>query len=123
ETLTSTGGYDMFLAKLGENTSGIEGEAALTGPQWTASGAWPNPSHGAVSIRLHKSNSGHTSVAIYDVTGRLVRALLERELGPGGHDIVWDGRDGSGRRVAAGSYVLRIQSREIVAARRVVRVE
>ncbi len=122
-TLTSTGGWDIVLAKLGGSPAGTDDEGAGSAARWTAGSVRPNPSRGMISLHFTRPTAGHTSVGIYDVAGRLVRALLERELGPGAHDVVWDGRDDSGRRVAAGTYVLRIDAGETVVARRLVRLE
>jgi hypothetical protein len=41
------------------------------------------------------------------VRGRIVRTLLEGAFPGGRHDFVWDGRDQSGRDVAAGVYFAR----------------
>jgi flagellar hook assembly protein FlgD len=48
--------------------------------------------------------AGHVSLSIYDATGRRMRTLLEDELRPGVHIVVWDGRDGAGRTCAGGVY-------------------
>ncbi|MBD3336737.1 MAG: hypothetical protein GF355_14590, partial [Candidatus Eisenbacteria bacterium] len=122
-TLTSTGGYDMFLAKLGGSSSGIDDEDAGSLAPWSAGSVRPNPSRGMISVHCDRPTAGHTSVGIYDVAGRRVRAILEGELGAGAHEIVWDGTDDSGRRVPAGSYMLRIDSGEGVTSRRIVRVD
>ena len=45
-----------------------------------------------------------SSVRVYDVAGRLVRTLVEGNLDAGPHEIVWDGTDDAGRRVASGVY-------------------
>ncbi|NNE08822.1 MAG: hypothetical protein HKN20_09720 [Gemmatimonadetes bacterium] len=48
------------------------------------------------------------SLGVYSVTGRLVRDLTARVEGVSGAPrIVWDGRDRSGRGVAAGTYFVR----------------
>ena len=52
--------------------------------------------------------NGPATLAIYDVSGRLVRRITG-DLGAG---FVWDGRDGEGRPVPAGVYVHRVATRE-----------
>ena len=88
--------------------------------------ARPNPSSGGVSIQLAlgASDAGLSQAAagspaavdIFDVHGRKVRTLSERDLSrgaatsAGGAAIVtfsWDGRDASGRDVPAGLYFIR----------------
>ncbi len=54
--------------------------------------------------RIHYSAPAGTpvSLTIADASGRCVRALAARATGRG--EILWDGRDETGRRVAAGAY-------------------
>lgn len=87
------------------------GEAALA--QTTALSAWPIPYAGgslnisfATGSGLGGSN-GRASVALYDVTGRLVRSLADGMFPAGIHDVTWDGRDAGGMRVPGGVYFVR----------------
>ncbi len=47
-------------------------------------------------------------LGLYDVRGRRLASLAHGTFGAGDHEVVWDGRDDRGRRVAAGVYVLRL---------------
>ncbi len=75
--------------------------------------AWPLPYNGGqLSIAFAAGGGlggGGTKVdlSIYDVTGRLVRRLVEGAYPQGYHTTAWDGQDRWGRRVAAGVYFLR----------------
>ena len=46
-------------------------------------------------------------LTIYDALGRLVRTLARQNMFTGEHEIVWDGRDSSGRDLPAGIYLCR----------------
>lgn len=48
-------------------------------------------------------------VGVYDVSGRLVRQMTRAPMTAGSHHDEWDGRDDSGRAVAAGIYFIRLQ--------------
>ena len=48
------------------------------------------------------------AIGIYDVTGRLVRELLEAPVHPGHHALNWDGRGSNREVLAAGVYFLRV---------------
>ncbi len=41
---------------------------------------------------------------MHDVSGRVVRTLVDDLVGPGVHKVVWDGRDDEARRVSGGIY-------------------
>jgi hypothetical protein len=60
------------------------------------------------------------TVRVFDVAGRLVASLLERELVEGRGSVGWDGRDSAGRRVAAGVYFYRLETGEDLLSRKLV---
>jgi flagellar hook assembly protein FlgD len=55
-------------------------------------------------------------VAVYDVAGRMIRALASRTLEAGAHSFTWDARDERQRRVEPGTYLVRasIEGKELV---------
>jgi flagellar hook assembly protein FlgD len=66
---------------------------------------YPNPFAEATSFRFSlESPASEVRLDVVDVSGRRVRALFDRRLPRGTHILGWDGRDDSGRRVAAGTY-------------------
>jgi flagellar hook assembly protein FlgD len=58
---------------------------------------------------------------VFDVMGRKVCELLSEDATSGRKSIVWDGRDGSGRSVSSGAYLVRLEAGERVMFRQVVR--
>ena len=48
-------------------------------------------------------------VKVFDVSGRLVRTLCDRQFAPGKHTLNWDGADGNGRQVARGVYFTQVR--------------
>ena len=57
------------------------------------------------------------SLKVYDLTGRLVRTLVDEEVEPGFHMALWDGQDSSGRRVSSGIYFYRLTAGDFTAVR------
>ena len=49
-------------------------------------------------------------VRVFDLTGRMVRTLLDREIDRGVRSERWDGTNTAGRRVAAGVYLIRMDA-------------
>lgn len=71
--------------------------------------ARPNPSAGRTSLRYTLPNSGHVSLAIFDVRGRRVATLFDGIQTEGGHDLVWTGLDGQGRPLGNGVYFMSLE--------------
>jgi exo-1,4-beta-D-glucosaminidase len=71
----------------------------------------PNPFTARTTIRFELVRSERASLLIFDVAGRLVRRLAHGGiLEAGSHEAVWDGRNDSGVRLAAGLYFCRLDS-------------
>jgi hypothetical protein len=68
-----------------------------------------------VRIDYNLAETGFARLTIYDVTGRLVRTLVEENTAAGAYSVDWDGRDQYGVRVASGIYFANLEtSREAV---------
>jgi hypothetical protein len=81
---------------------------------------YPNPFNPATRIAFGLSAPGQMSLRIYDVSGRLVRTLMNDERPAGRHEELWDGRDSSGRTVASGIYFCRLKSGNFESTRRMI---
>jgi hypothetical protein len=80
----------------------------------------PNPASLAATIRFDLPAPSPVSLRIFDVTGRLVRTLVQTRQGEGQHRVHWDGRDDTGGEVGAGVYFYRLEAGEYTATRRLV---
>ncbi len=71
----------------------------------------PNPFNPTTVVRFDLPAALPVSLQIHDVTGRVVRTLLEGEVLPAGqHESMWDGRDERGIGVASGTYFYRLRA-------------
>ncbi len=77
--------------------------------------AAPNPVREGTTFELWADEGGAQSLAIYDLRGRVVRALDASDAGAGARTVAWDGRDDRGLRLAPGVYraVLRAGGRRV----------
>lgn len=61
-------------------------------------------------------------ICVFDASGRLVRTLLSGSaLMPGANTVLWDGRDGPGREVPSGVYLVRVEAGDRVVTSKVTR--
>jgi hypothetical protein len=68
----------------------------------------PNPAGARAAIDLRLEREGSVRLTVHDLQGRALATLLDARLGPGAHAATWAGRDGAGRRLPAGVYLLRM---------------
>ena len=81
----------------------------------------PNPFSETTIIRFALPARVPVSIRMYDVRGRLVRTLIEREdLPPGRHELTWDTRTNTGQRSEAGIYFYVMRAGDFRAVRRLV---
>ncbi len=79
-----------------------------TAPARTALvGAAPNPFNPQTTVTFELAATGRARVAVYDLKGALVRALVDADLAAGRHQVPWDGHDDAGRQAPSGTYFLR----------------
>jgi len=96
----------------------------------------PNPFGGATVIAFEVPGStarpaggnspGSTdspvTLAIYDVSGRVLRRLVGSPLSAGVYRVSWDGRDGRGREVPSGIYFARLSAGGRAFNRKMIRI-
>jgi hypothetical protein len=71
----------------------------------------PNPFGSATTIRFDvPATAEHVRLTVYDVSGKLVRKLIDDVLSPGHKSVTWDGRDLQGHAVASGLYFYRLEA-------------
>lgn len=85
----------------------------------TLGAAAPNPSARGASIAFALARPGPARLALYDASGRLVRTLVDGTRPMGSAIAQWDGNDERGRRVAAGTYLYRLETPEGAQARKI----
>ena len=54
--------------------------------------------------------TGRAQLRIFNVSGQLVRTLVDAPLGAGDYSVTWDGRNDLGAQVATGIYYYRIDA-------------
>jgi hypothetical protein len=85
---------------------------------------YPNPFNPTTAIPVVLERDGAVTLTIYDARGRAVRTLHDGQLVAGRHELVWDGRDASGRQTSSGVYMARLSDdRGIVDSRRMMLVK
>jgi hypothetical protein len=64
---------------------------------------------GHATIELGISKADRVEVKVFDVSGRLIRTLADRQFAPGRYQLTWDGADNAGHQVARGVYFTQVK--------------
>jgi flagellar hook assembly protein FlgD len=84
---------------------------------------YPNPFNPTTTIRYDLSGGGPVRLTVFDITGALVRTLVDGERPAGIHEATWDGRDEKGREVASGVYFYRLEAGDYARTRKMLLVK
>ena len=111
EAVDSAGNHSGYQSQPFKFTIGPAGiEAFPDIPlRFSVSKIYPNPfmNRARLVYQLPADGAGRVSLKIYDLSGGLIRNLVDEEYKPGYYAVVWDGRDDYHREVPSGVYFYR----------------
>lgn len=83
----------------------------------------PNPFPGATTIDFAIPAQEAVRLSVFDVRGARVATLVDGVLEAGAHRVEWDGQDMGRRRAAAGVYFYRLETKDELRTRKMVRID
>lgn len=101
-----------FMRVLSSSVKGvsIEDERVIIPSDYVLEQNYPNPFNPTTSIRFELPRDKAVSLTIFDVSGRVVKTLVDNQyLTQGIHEIQWDGTSNAGAQVASGTYVYQLR--------------
>jgi hypothetical protein len=111
-TIVEAGLDDLSLVTYQELSTGVAAGTPPASGRAVLGANVPNPFNPTTRIAYAlPAETGTIPVAldVYDVSGRLVRTLVDGPGKPGAHVVSWDGTDAAGRPVASGVYFYRLR--------------
>jgi hypothetical protein len=81
---------------------------------------YPNPFNPSTTIEYQVAKAGNVSINIYDINGRLIKVLVNENIIPGSHSVIWNGKDNKGSTVASGTYFYQVQAGDFVQAKKMI---
>ncbi len=73
---------------------------------------YPNPFNPQTSIAYTLPKAATVRLDVFDILGRAVTTLLDKEQSAGTYNVIWDGRDREGNVVSTGIYFYRFKTDE-----------
>jgi len=84
---------------------------------------YPNPFNPATKIFYFIPGDDLVSLVIYSVDSRVVKTLVNEQQPMGRYEVIWNGEDENGRRVASGTYLYRLNAGNFSELRRMTLVK
>ncbi|MCX6136916.1 MAG: T9SS type A sorting domain-containing protein [Ignavibacteriales bacterium] len=81
---------------------------------------YPNPFNPSTQIGFALPKASNVRVNIYDITGKLVRSLVDESMAAGKYTATWDGMNHAGQQVTSGVYIYRIEAGSFSATKKML---
>jgi hypothetical protein len=81
---------------------------------------YPNPFNPTTEIAFGIPEAGEVKLAIFNLSGQLVRTLVSGQLSAGNHRVTWNATDERGQRVASGIYLYVLKAGSVTIHKRLV---
>jgi hypothetical protein len=81
---------------------------------------YPNPFNPTTMIEFSVPERADVQLDIYNILGRKVETLVDREMAAGDYTVQWDGTNQSGQSVATGIYLYRLTTGDHTASRKML---
>jgi hypothetical protein len=101
---TKTYGFTLSASR---DLTSIEGDSSLPVP-FELRQNYPNPFNPTTRISYSVGRREPVRISVYDVSGKLVRDLVDEMHEPGGYSVDWDGLNDEGSMVGSGVYFCRM---------------
>jgi hypothetical protein len=99
-----------FFVGYGE-TDGLEEKDGGLPKRFCLHQNYPNPFNPETTIRFDLPESGFIVISIYDISGKLIKILMNESYTAGSHSVKWDGRDSAGNPSPSGIYICRMEAK------------
>ena len=96
--------YNPVTALIGVNSTSIEGGEG-TGTLILGIAVTPNPITSIASLNFSTPISGHATVQVFDISGRVIETLISEEVEVGNHSVNW-----TPSNIASGMYFIRFST-------------
>jgi hypothetical protein len=82
--------------------------------------AYPNPMNPTATIRYTVGTPGKVMLRVFDVTGRVIRTLVDETQATGAYAVIWDGANDRGQKVASGVFFYQLEAPGYRGAKKIV---
>ncbi len=84
---------------------------------------YPNPFNPSTTIKYVLPKNSYVTLKIYDMLGREIKTLVNKEQNTGSYEVQWNGEDNNGNKVASGTYVYRIIAGDYVSSKKLILIK
>jgi hypothetical protein len=106
----------------GQDNGGVMSEDEGPSFAYSLNTAAPTPFVKNTIVSYSIAKPGEVSLSIYDISGRLIKILVDETKNAGIYSVKWDGYDNNNQAVANGVYFTRLASGNFTSVKKVILV-
>jgi hypothetical protein len=95
-------------------STAVESRGELAPEHYSLGQNFPNPFNPSTRIAFQMPRREKAMLEIFNVLGQRIRTLVNEEMSPGLHEVMWDGLDDRGLQAAGGVYLYRMRAGSFV---------
>jgi hypothetical protein len=100
--------------------TGVDETKSVAPAATRISSIYPNPFNPSTRIAFELSARARVELSIYDVSGRKVAVLANKDMEAGRFEVVWHGRTSGGAVAASGVYFCKLRAGSLVETKKMV---
>jgi hypothetical protein len=82
--------------------------------------SFPNPANPYAVIRFSIARPDRVRLRVFDVSGRVIRTLIDENFPAGDYERVWDGKNDRGKHVGSGVFFYQLEASNFKSAKKIV---
>ncbi|PKK84046.1 MAG: hypothetical protein CVT49_05310 [candidate division Zixibacteria bacterium HGW-Zixibacteria-1] len=80
----------------------------------------PNPFNPRTVIAYDVPVATHVTIEVFNILGQSITTLVDEEKAPGRYEVIWNGHDAGGSRVASGIYLYNMRAGDFVESKKMM---
>jgi len=88
---------------------GVEERSAAKPTEFALEQNYPNPFNPVTNIRFTLPIAGNVKLCVYNMLGKEIKTLVDVHKTAGVYNVVWDGTNSAGHKIASGVYFYKLQ--------------
>jgi hypothetical protein len=120
DLLAISNGYAVHIYDVSDVVTDVAETEPVLPLRYRLDQNYPNPFNPATTIGYSLPRRSPVRLEIYNVLGRRVITLIDKDQPAGEHTVIWEGKDAAGRRVASGVYLYRLTAEGFSQSRKMI---
>lgn len=87
-------------------TVDVKEESNIVPSKYQIYPVYPNPFNPQTTIKFDITKTSSATLKVYDILGKEITTLLEKELSPGSYSLSWEAKDSNGNLLPSGVYLI-----------------